>query len=186
MDLYNLIKQHASTQAKAGDFETVADILNAKNIPVENHKLLTAKDLMNLLPTIVDPVRFLTEADIVLGTMQASTHPRVKTGYESMIASGLDIANEQVQTMLPVLASMGNWPSGLLEKVRAFGITYISLAEQHIGSTVTAENCANNYNRGSVADIWTSLFEGGIHEAVIAGDINALRSALNDAIVKLG
>lgn len=123
MSLIDLIKSHALSAAQASDWATVASTLNALTKEVRVTELRTARWLMLQLTTQVTVQNGvpITEADIVLGTLQAATIPRVKAAYDSLVNGGIDLSEQQVQDMLPVLATAGNWPSGLAEKVMQAG-----------------------------------------------------------------
>lgn len=126
----------ALTAAQAGDFVTVQAIVAAHTVTVKD---ATPRTTSWLSTTFVDPVgeTGLTEADVVLGTLQASTIPRVKAAYQTMTVSGLDFADQSVQSMLPQLATAGGWPDGLADRLAAFGVR-----TEHPFSEATAEDCS--------------------------------------------
>lgn len=111
MSLIQLIREHALQAAQAGDWQTVASTLNALTTEVRDTTLRSARWLMLQL----EP----TESDIVLGTLQQSTIPRVKAAYDSLVNGGIDLSEDQVQQMIPVLAA--NWPAGLADKILEAG-----------------------------------------------------------------
>ena len=119
MSLISLINQHALSAAQAGDWSSVASALNALTTEVRVTELRTARWLMLQLTAQVATQNGvpITEADVVLGTLQAATIPRVKAAYDSLCNGGLDLSEDQVQQMIPVLAQAGNWPSGLADKI---------------------------------------------------------------------
>ena len=123
MSLLSLINQHALSAAQSGDWATVASTLNALSTEVRVTELRTARWLMLQLTDVVRTENGipLTEADIVLGTLQSAAIPRVKAAYDSLCNGGLDLSEDQVQQMIPVLAAAGSWPSGLAEKVMQAG-----------------------------------------------------------------
>lgn len=123
MSLISLINQHALSAAQAGNWSSVASTLNALTHPVRDTTLRTARWLMLQLATPVGTQNGfpITEADVVLGTLQQATLPRVKAAYDSLVNGGLDLSEEQVQDMLPALAIAANWPNGLAQKVMQAG-----------------------------------------------------------------
>jgi hypothetical protein len=140
MSLVSLINQHALSAAQAGDWDAVASTLNALTQEVRVTELRSARWLMKQLK---DPVSVvggvtLTEADIVLGTLQATTIPRVKAAYDSLVGDGLDLSDEQIQSEIPSLAAAGNWPTGLATKVMQAGRS----TEPLLPSPVTAAECS--------------------------------------------
>lgn len=137
MSLVSLINQHALSAAQAGDWVTVASTLNALTTEVRVTELRTARWLMLQLPEQVSIQNGvpITEADIVLGTLQAATHPRIKAAYDSLCNGGIDLSDQQVQDMIPLLSVAGGWPGGLAEKVMQFGRRTESVV------VTTAEQC---------------------------------------------
>jgi hypothetical protein len=114
--LISLINQHALSAAQAGDWQSVATTLNALTQEVRITELRTARWLMLQL---TDPVgnSGMTEADVVLGTLQQSTIPRVKAAYDSLCNDGIDLSDSQVRQMIPLLAQAASWPAGLAQKI---------------------------------------------------------------------
>lgn len=138
MSLINLINRHALAAAQAGNWQSVADTLNALTIEVRDTTLRTGRWLMLQLPNVVDQQTGMTESDIVLGTLQQSTIPRVKAAYDSLCNGGIDLSEDQVQMMIPLLADAGHWPAGLAEKILSAGRRIVPVLE----SPVTAADCS--------------------------------------------
>lgn len=120
-NLINLINQHTLAAAQAGNWQAVADTLNALTTEVRDNTLRTGRWLMIQLPNVVNQQTGMTESDIVLGTLQQSTIPRVKAAYDSLVNGGIDLSEDQVQQMIPVLAQAANWPAGLADKILQAG-----------------------------------------------------------------
>lgn len=137
MSLIELIREHALSAAQAGNWPAVADTLNALTTEVRVTELRTARWLMLQLTEPAGTVNGvpLTEADVVLGTLQAATIPRVKAAYDSLCNGGLDLSEDQVQEMLPLLAQAGNWPAGLAAKVMQAGRRNVAVLETPVTST---------------------------------------------------
>ena len=121
MSLIDLINAHALSAAQAGNWQAVADTLHALTNEVRDTTLRTARWLMLQLPNVVNQQTGMTESDIVLGTLQQSTVPRVRAAYDSLVNGGIDLSEDQVQQMLPVLAQAANWPNGLADKILQAG-----------------------------------------------------------------
>lgn len=147
MSLINLINQHALAAAQAGNWQSVADTLNALTTEVRTTDLRTARWLMLQLPDVVDPQTGTTESDVVLGTLQQSTIPRVKAAYDSLVSDGIDLSDDQVQQMIPVLAQAANWPAGLADKILLAG----RRIESVLSEATTANECQKAFEQ-QVAD----------------------------------
>jgi len=120
-NLIDLINAHALAAAQTGDWQDVADTLNALTTEVRDTTLRTGLWLMLQLPSVVNQKTGMTESDIVLGTLQQSTIPRVKAAYDSLVNGGIDLSEDQVQQMIPLLAQAANWPNGLATKILQAG-----------------------------------------------------------------
>jgi hypothetical protein len=136
--LIDLINQHALSAAQAGNWQIVADTLNSLTTEVRDHTLRSGRWLILQLPKVVNAQTGMTESDIVLGTLQQSTIPRVKAAYDSLVNGGIDLSDDQVQQMIPLLAQTANWPAGLAEKILTAGRRTVPVLE----SPVTAADCA--------------------------------------------
>jgi len=137
----------AAAAAASGNFAAVAAELNAATIRKTDTTLRTARWIMTQLTGVVDPTTGATESDIVLGTLQAATVPRIKAAYDSLCSDGLDLSNDQIQAMVPRLAAAANWPAGLAEKVLSAGVWHVSAADENGLSPVTADDCAAAWER---------------------------------------
>ena len=142
-NLINLINQHALSAAQAGNWQSVADTLNALTTEVRDTTLRTGRWLMLQLPTVVNQQTGMTESDIVLGTLQQSTIPRVKAAYDSLMSGGVDLSEDQVQQMIPLLAAGANWPNGLAQKILQAGRRNVAVLE----SPTTAADCQSAWNQ---------------------------------------
>ena len=158
MNIINqLINEHALDSALAGDWESVAKTLNAPTIDRRDDTLRSTGWLMQQLTAVVDPTTGATEADLVLGTLQRATVPRVRAAYDRMSAVGIDLSEPQVQAMLPFLAVVGKWPAGLVDRIAAAGLKTISPAESVGLESVTSEVCQSAYESASLQRDWTTL-----------------------------
>jgi hypothetical protein len=118
----------------ANDDSNLLAALNVANVPVRDTTLRTTRWLMLNFDSVVDPATGETEADLVLGAMQAAPSPRVKAGYDAMGSLGIDLSDPQVQTMIDVLGSPAGWSADLIARLKAVGVTgQTSLAGQSIG-----------------------------------------------------
>lgn len=154
--LLKAITDYAAAQAEAGDWQAVADLLNESSQSVRVTDLRTTRWLMQQLTSVVDSETGATEADLVLGTLQASTSPRVRAAYESMNADGIDLSDPQVQGMIGLLGDAGGWPASLVSRIRDAGIEQKSLAAIAGCGIVSAEQ---------VKECWLSS------QAIAQGDV---------------
>ena len=123
-NLIDLINQHALSAAQAENWQAVASTLNALTTEVRDNTLRTARWLMLQLTKVVRTENgiSITEADVVLGTLQSpNLPPRVKAAYDSLCNDGLDLSEQQVRDMIPILAAAANWPNGLANKILQAG-----------------------------------------------------------------
>ena len=142
-NLINLINQRALSAAQAGNWQAVADTLNALTTEVRDTTLRTGRWLMLQLPKVVNPQTGMTESDIVLGTLQQSTIPRVKAAYDSLISGEIDLSEDQVQQMIPVLAAAAGWPAGLADKILQAGRKSVAVLPE----PTTANDCQSAWNQ---------------------------------------
>jgi len=134
----------------AGDDAAVLAALNAPTIQQTDNTPRTANWIMVEFDAVVDVATGATEADVILGTLQAATHiPRVVAAVSALSANGIDLSNPQVQIMLPALVAGADaagdpWPPGLVDRVLAHGVWHITPAEDKFGpgTVVTTEQVA--------------------------------------------
>lgn len=177
--LANLIREHAAELAQAGKWDAVAAILNAPTVEVRDSTLRTTGWLMQSLTAVIDPATGMTEADLVLGTLQRSTIPRVRAAYDRMSSIGLDLSDPQAQELIPALGAAANWPENLTDRIKSAGVSMWSLA----GNPVTAEQCESAYEFARLAQQWSTLQNESINPAV--GNRAELIAALKAAIETL-
>ena len=132
--VYALIQStpDAVTAYDAADDAGTADVLNAASIRKTDSTKRDANWLINSLSE--------GEADLVLGTLQASTIPRVKAAVETMYSGGVDLSNAQVQRMIPDLGAAGSWPQGLIDSVMQHGVWSVSPAIESMGESVVTQD----------------------------------------------
>lgn len=179
-----LIKDNpaALAAAQAGNWSACVDALAADTSAVEDHTLRTTRWLMISLPDQAEgQPAGTTEADVILATLQAATHPRVRAAYDAMSADGIDLADPQVQHMVPMLAASGNWPAGLAEKVLAAGVQQVSKWEQATGAAPTEASVQAAWRQGLVDDL-TAELATGLNESVYPAASNADRASTAAAL----
>ncbi len=127
--LANLIREHALADAQAGDFEAVAQILNAPTVEIRNPKSWTFADLIGLVGD--------EGAALVGGTIQAAgaTNPIFASAWIALSVAGLQLHTDERQQMIDGLAAAGNWPDQLRDTVKAAGLSHTSLSD------ATADEC---------------------------------------------
>ena len=129
----------AKSACESGDWSSAVAALLADTVEVKDPELRSARWVMREFSGQADGMSAgTTEADVILATLQGSTNPRVVAAYQSMTADGIDMSDDQVQAMLPLLAQAGGWPAGLVDRVQAVGVQVKSQAEAVTGSVPTA------------------------------------------------
>ena len=182
MSLEDVIRSNATalSACQSADYAAALAALEADTTQREDHTLRTTRWLMVELdgPAEGQPAG-TTEADVVLATLQASTQPRVIAAYQAMSANGINLADPQVQQMVPLISA--GWPSGLEEKVLEAGVKTMSVAEYETGAapTVTAVQAA--YQQIMVQDLEADVANGlneKVNPAISTGDHAATAAAL--------
>ena len=172
MSLINHIKQRALASAQSGNWSAVAATLNAATKEVRDTTLRSARWLMLQLGA--------TEADVVLGTLQQSTIPRVRAAYDSLCSTGIDLSEAQVQQMLPQLATAASWPAGLAEKIMQAGLQIVPL----LSSPVAAEDCRQAFLKDSLETVADNAYNAFVtrfnvtKEAIQAGTLTTEQAVL--------
>lgn len=172
----------AMAACKAGDWTAAVAALNSDTTTITDSTLRTTRWLIVELPD--QAVGFpagTTEADVVLGSMQSSTIPRVLAAYQAMSAGGIDLSDPQSQELIPVLAASGGWPAGLEQKVAEAGVRVESKFEAEGGEAPDVVNVQAAYQQIMVedleADVATGLNEK-VNPAIASGDRAATAAAL--------
>jgi hypothetical protein len=171
--LANLINQHALPDAQAGNWDAVAEILNAPSVEVRNPKSWTMADLITLLGA--------ESAAVVGGTIQAAgaTNPIFAGAWLALNITGLQLHTDERQAMIAGLADAAGWPVELKAAALAAGLTYVSIA----GITVTADQCEAAYESHRLSQQWSTLQNEVINPAV--GNRDDLIAALKTAVETL-
>lgn len=175
-----LIEQHARATAEAGDWVAVAGILNNLSRRVTDSTLRDSRWLMGNFRAVIDQATGATEADLILGTLQAATVPRIKAAYQTLCAGGLDLSDDQVQEMLPLVGAAASWPSDLTLRLMQSGVRH----EPLIAAT-TAEECRVAWETVTLEAAWAQCLNEGINAAVSSGNRSALVTALRSAADEL-
>tara|TARA_R110000824_G_scaffold143199_12_gene310804 strand:- start:1930 stop:2619 length:690 start_codon:yes stop_codon:yes gene_type:complete len=145
--LYNAIKDNSAilTEAQADDWDEVASLLNNTMVGSPVTELRNSRWLMNNFSTVVDQNTGATEADVILGTLQASNVPRVKEALALMGGEGIDLSDPQVTGMITVLGTAASWSSTITDKLAAFAVENTSLAQRAGLPNCTADVCEKHY-----------------------------------------
>jgi len=182
--MIDIIKNNATAlaAAQAGNWAACVSALAADTVQVEDHELRSARWLMTeLTDQAAGQPAGTTEADVVLATLQASTHPRVVAAYASMSAGGIDLADQQVQQMVPVLAQAGNWPEGLAAKVLGAGVQTVSRWKQATGTEPTEQAVQATWQQHLVDTVYGEVGTG-LNESVYPAASTADRAAVATAL----
>jgi hypothetical protein len=167
---------------KAGDWTAAVAAVNSDTTTITDSTLRTTRWLIVELPD--QAVGFpagTTEADVVLGSMQSSTIPRVLAAYQAMSAGGIDLSDPQSQELIPVLAASGGWPAGLEQKVSEAGVKVESKFEAEGGEAPDVVNVEAAYQRIVVQDLEQEVATGlneKVNPAIATGDRAATAAAL--------
>jgi hypothetical protein len=156
--LFNIIKENCKEKADAEDWDGVLAHLENPTNGVKDSTLRTSRWLMDTFDAVLDPNTGATEADLILGTLEASSVPRVKAALASMSSEGIDLSNDQVQGMIEKMAEAGNWSSDLKDRLKAFGVSSQTLAESSGVNPIDASVCEDHWNAGIAVENGTAEF----------------------------
>jgi len=175
----------ALAAAQAGNWAGCVSALAADTVQVEDHTLRSTRWLMvELTDQAVGYPEGTTEADVVLGTLQAATHPRVMAAYTAMSAGGIDLSDPQVQQMIPLLVQAGSWPAGLADKILTAGVQTVSKWQQATGSEPTEQAVQATWQQHLV-DTLNGEIATGLNESVYPASSTADRAAVSAALRSL-
>jgi len=156
--LYAVIKHHAESNAKAGKWSAVAATLNVPSVDVRITELRSTRWLIQTFDAVIDPATGATEADLILGTMQAADNPRVKAVLQSG-GDGIDLSDPQSQQLITALAKAGNWPPGLVAKIKAAAFDSRSLAQMAGLPPVTAADAESHWKAGQAVEAGSVTYD---------------------------
>lgn len=166
--LVELIKQHAFVEAEAGDWEAVAAIiigLNLRHTP----RLCYIIESGEAIEAVGD------DGTEVLGYMPQDPNGIVLFNKLSN-SVGVVWAHPKTQQWLTWFVSQGRISQAGADALK-------NLSAPLMYQDVAAEQCRVEYERDAIASAWTTILnEGGINAAVAAGDREALKTALANAI----
>ena len=113
--LSDLINQYAATEANAGDWQGVVDILNTQSIVVLDDTKWTLG--MIQLELGVDTAR------TVAGGIKAAgdVDPIVASAYIAMSTVGLQLHTDERQAMVDVVGQQAGWSSDLIASLKELG-----------------------------------------------------------------
>jgi len=145
-----------ATYLEGDNDAALLSLLNTEDIPLRDQTLRTTRWLMLNFDAVIDEETGATEADLILGAMQAGPSPRVKAGYDAMGSLGIDLSDSQVQTMIEVLGASAGWSADLISRLKAVGVTgQTSIAKQSIGREATQDDI----DAVRREDVWESQTE---------------------------
>lgn len=182
MSLESVIRSNTTALAacQSADYVAALAALEADTTQREDHTLRTTRWLMTELNGAAEgQPTGTTEADVVLATLQSSTQPRVSAAYQAMSADGIDLADPQVQQMVPLIST--GWPSGLEQKVLEAGVKTLSVAEFETGVAPDVSSIESAYQQIVVEDLEQEVATGlneSVNPAIATGDSAAVATAL--------
>lgn len=186
--IYNAIQSSpdALAAAELADWSSCASALQVQSIEVRDTTPRTSNWLIIKLNGVVDQATGATEADVVLGTLQSAIVPRVRAAYDALTSIGVDLSNDQLQAMVPMLAAAAGWPAGIASKILLAGIHRVSVADQMGLGVFSSADCKSAWDTVALNQLWTTqLNDGGINVALASGDKAGLIVALKAAIAAL-
>lgn len=133
--LINLIIEHASQEAEAGQFEEVANILNTKSIAVRNTKSWTLGEIEQSLGA--DAARIIAGA--IKGA--AALDPLMEFAFVAVSTTGIQLHTDERQAMIAVIGQTANLSAEQISAMQALGLTYQSPAQQAGLGVVGGEQC---------------------------------------------
>lgn len=141
MTLSNLITQHASPGATAGDWAAVASALNAANVLYRDATPLTYARVRDLLG---EPARQAVAATLrAIAASQSQLAGEMADVHLVMLNEqiGLRIDTDDRQSVIDQIATAGGWSDQLRDGVKRLGVRVISVAEAAGYPPVTAVQC---------------------------------------------
>lgn len=169
MSLIELIKQHASEAATAGDYALVASVLNANDVDVVDDTYYTSRYLVTLLG--VDTYRIVSGSLAAIGEVD----PLVKDIHQTLNTTGVDFSTELTQGMIDLLGANAGWPQELIDTLKAIGRSQTSIALKELGAAVTAEQCESAWMKSYLAD-WLENARGNALGKIQSGEISTLEA----------
>jgi hypothetical protein len=170
--LINLIKTHALANAQAGNWAGVAAILNAPT-PLEGLRISGKQTILGLVSLGRDPdaIRLILEST-----------PSGRGLLDLLPNVGVNWVDPLTLAVLEKNTGDGKLSVADVNALKSLSARSSSLA----GEAVTAEQCQAAWERDVLAQIWTTaLNDGGINQALAAGDRDALKSALTTLLESL-
>ncbi len=122
---------------QATDDQDAVDKLNTVDIVKTDSTPYTVRYLMATLAP--------ADSALVLGTLQASSDPLVKAGYDAMCAVGLDLSNPLTQTLIDGVGLAGGWDQSLIDTIKGWGQWTTSHAQEHLGRDATLQDMTDTH-----------------------------------------
>ena len=175
-NLAQLISEHCLADAQSGNWDAVAEKLNAKTIVVRDSSPLSYAVLTRELG---DDARML-----IAGTLRAIAKSESPLAGEVQDAhtvlldekTGLTIDSDVRQGIIDQLAIAGSWPDDLRNAIKLRGKRLVSVAVD----VVTADQCKSAWQIDSLKSEWASLLNEKINPILAIGDRDALIAVLHE------
>lgn len=168
MSLIELIKQHASEAATAGDYALVASVLNANDVDVVDNTYYTSRYLVTLLG--VDTYRIVSGSLAAIGEVD----PLVRDIHQTLATTGVDFSTDLTQQMIDQIGAVASWPVEVINQLKAIGRFTRSPAEQYLGAAVTADECQDVWVKSELRDHITNVASNALSK-VLSGEIGTLQ-----------
>jgi len=169
--LSQLIREHALTEAQAGDWAAVAEILNALTQTVTVGKVGGKASLVALVAAGIDPNQ-------VIAAMRAN--PMASELLNTLTADGVDWSDDMTAYVMGKLVAAGKISQQTVDVMQS-----LSVRNEAVIAT-TAEQCKSAWEYDQINLAWTTAQnDGGINAALAAGDRDALKTALTTLLESL-
>lgn len=152
MSVVNLIKQHALTEATAGNFDAVAAILNAATI---EQRTSTKIDFDEFIAAIGTETAEQVLAELSMTQIGESLRRRLEL-------SGLDFSDAATIEQLDKVGAKVT--SAVLKKLKELGVRFVSLA----GETVTADQCRDAWSKSTLTAHADALYQSFLNRLATA------------------
>lgn len=172
-EIYDPILQYARAEADAANWSAVAAALNAPTI-IDRHT--TPVTYVKIRQRFGDASR-KTVAD----TLRDSQNGDLRDAHAVLLdeKAGLDLSTDDRQALLDQVGAAAQWPTELINGLKALGVTRRSPAQAYGFEPVTAEQCQAAWTQYLFEQDWSALRESTLWPAIPQGravTVAALRS----------
>ena len=177
MMLGDLINQYAATEANAGQWQDVVDILSTPTIVRNNDTAWT----LGMIGTQLG----LETAGLIAGVMQAAgaSNPLINSAYIAISTVGLQLSSDDRQMMIGTIGTVGGLTSQQVDAIKRLGRVVTSPLEDAGLPVPSAGEVQQAWAEVLFSREWTTLQNEVIGPA--SGNRTALVAALRQAADEL-